>query len=566
MGSLFSTLDIARSGLQAAQVQLEVAAHNIANVNTEGFSRQRADLTSRSPVYKTYGALGRGVEVVTIERLRDAFLDKAYRLEAAGLGEAEIKAQYYAQIEDIFLEPSEDGFGDQLDVFFDALNDFANSVEELTVRQSVIAEAETLAASLNQIAERFELLRTEANEEVKTSVEEINSLAERIAFLNDQILSVESGDNQANDLRDQRDLLIDELAGLVDITARERENGQVEVLIGSDQLVSGANWRTLEAVRNAALDDERQDLVEVRFVDNGELADVTGGSLFAALDMRDTIFVEYDQYIDDLAGNLIYALNRIQNQGNGLVNLSGTITSTNAVSDAGIALDSAGLPFAVTDGTFDVMVYDATGTLTSTTTITVTAATTTLTSLAADLDAISGISASVVDGVLEISSDGDNSFTFANDSSEVLTALGVNGVFTGHDARTIAVSEHIRENPSMLTSGYSLDVLETGDNTAALEMAGLRNALLMDSGTATLNDYYESIIVNIGVEAQANEQALVVGEAAVADIEDRRLAVSGVSLDEEVTFMLQFQHAYEAAARVVTVADNMLETLLSMAL
>ena len=126
LGTLFSTLDIGRAGLSVAQVQLDITGHNIANVNREGFSRQRVNVTTRLPNFLPYGALGRGPGVDSIERLRDAFLDSVYREQVAGLGRSEVEAEYFAQIEDIFLEPSANGFSERLNLFYDALNDFSN--------------------------------------------------------------------------------------------------------------------------------------------------------------------------------------------------------------------------------------------------------------------------------------------------------------------------------------------------------------------------------------------------------------------------------------------------------
>lgn len=566
MGTLFSTLDIARSGLQAAQVQIEVAGHNIANVNKEGYSRQRVSLVSRMPNDTPWGKLGRGVAIADIERIRDEFLDRVFREQTGELGRAEVMAQYFSRIEDIFLEPSESAFGTRLNYFFDALNDFANHVEEAPVRQSVLAETEALASNLNDVAQRLALLRTNANEEVRNLVPGINSLGERIAFLNTQIRDAELSGSQANDLRDDRGVLLDELAKMLNITYRERADGQVDIFIGSDIFVEGHRVWELEGVQNAALDPERGDLLEVRFAHNGKLATIRNGSLYAALYIRDTVIVELDEHIDTLAATIIEGINRIQTQGNGSENLSGTISSTNPTVDAVTALTVAGLPFSVTAGTFDIVDYDAAGTAT-TSTITITAATT-LNDLAAAINASGAQVTATVSGsgdTLSIAPSAGYTFCFANDTSNVLTALGINGLFTGYDARTISVNPDILDHPAWLTSAYSTDILDTGDNSAALEMADVRNAFLCDGNTSTINDYYETTIVEFGVATRSNLQILQVEEASLNSCQRRRLEVSSVSLDEEVTFMINFQRAYEASARVVTVVDRMFDALLSMA-
>ncbi|HOT51312.1 MAG TPA: flagellar hook-associated protein FlgK, partial [Candidatus Hydrogenedentes bacterium] len=359
MGTLFSTLDIARSGLQVAQVQMDVAGHNVANVNKEGYSRQRVDLVSPTPVTQSYGAIGRGVQVKLIERLRETFLDTVYRNEAGNLGASNIRAPYFDRIQDLFNEPGDQGFGSNITAFFDSLNDFANNVEEVAVRMSVVNQAETLAASFNQLARQIYALRTNANEEVVNTVPDINSLARQIAALNVTIRNSEAAGVKANDLRDERDLLLDRLAGTVNIQFRERDNGQIDVLIGGESFIDGDKFRALEAVRDPGIDSLRQDLVTVRFADNGQAVNVQGGLLYGALLVRDTDLAVLTNRVDTLAATIIREINKIHAAGNGLDNLSGVVSAANAVTDASAALNAAGLPFAVEPGSFDVVVYDS---------------------------------------------------------------------------------------------------------------------------------------------------------------------------------------------------------------
>ncbi|MDZ4859305.1 MAG: flagellar hook-associated protein FlgK [Candidatus Hydrogenedentes bacterium] len=563
MGSLFSALDIARSGLSAAQYQLNVTGNNIANVNTPGYSRQRALLEERFPSLTPFGPLGRGVGIAGIERIRDEFLDEAFSRQVQGLGSSEVQAQYYNLIEDVFLEPSENGFGTRLDRFFDALNDFSNNVESLPVREALLSEGQAMAGSLNGLIQRFDQLRTNANEEVRNLVPEINSIADRIAVLNREIRLSEGGGSNASQLRDQRGVLVDELSRLVEINVRTDGAGQTIIQIGSATLVDASGARDIIAFRNPALDTERNDLVELRFADDNSLVDVTGGEVYGALQIRDTVIPELDAEIDTIAAALIQQLNAIHNQGNGTINLSGTLSSSNAVNGAGTALVSAGLPFPITPGTFDLVVYDSAG-VPTTTTINITAATT-LNDLATALNGVGNFSASVSGDTINFGANAGFTFSFANDSSGALTALGVNGFFTGRDARSIAVNEDLQDNPGWITSSFSDDILNTGDNGAALQMAALRSALVLDSGAATISDYYQSTVAGLGVDARAINDIVQVEQQFVQNLDERRQEVSGVNLDEEVTSLMLFQRAYEASARLMTVADRMLETLLGIA-
>ncbi|MCC6487988.1 MAG: flagellar hook-associated protein FlgK [Candidatus Hydrogenedentes bacterium] len=563
MGTLFSALGIGRSGLLAAQVQLDVAGNNIANVNTPGFSRQRVELEELFPISTPNGTIGRGVGIATIQRLRDDFLDTAYVRQVAGLGNTEVQAQYYNLIEDAYLEPGENGFGTRLELFFDALADFSNNVESLPVREAFLAEAESAASELNQLIARFDQLRTNANEEVRNLVPEINSLAERIYEVNLQIRDIEGSGRTASALRDQRGLLLDQLGKLINVSYQEDDSGQVQVQIGSEILVDATGFREITAFRNSALDPERQDLVELRWVDTNGLVEVTNGEVFGALTIRDTVIPEQDARIDEIARALIYELNKIQSQGRGTEALEGTISSTNGVTAATDPLVSAGLPFTVSAGSFDVVVYDASGTPTATT-INITAATT-LNDLATALNGVANFSASVSGTTLSLGADAGFTYSFGNDTSGVLPALGINSLFNGTDARSITLNPDIADNPGRVTSSYSTDLLNTGDNTAALDMANLRTALVLETGTATIGDFYQSTVALLGIDARSNEDLLLTENEFIQDLETRRQETSGVNLDEEVASLLLFQRAYEASARVMTVADSMLATLLSIA-
>jgi flagellar hook-associated protein 1 FlgK len=267
-----------------------------------------------------------------------------------------------------------------------------------------------------------------------------------------------------------------------------------------------------------------------------------------------------------MAATIIEQINRIHSDGNGLSNLSGTLSSTNLATDAVTALNVAGLPFNVSAGSFTVTVYDSSGAVTGSGTITITPGTTTLTTLATDLSAFSGdFSATVTNGnTLDMTAAAGSTFTLSSDTSGALTALGVNGLFTGSDAHTIGVNVDIKNDPNLLVSALSTDPLNTGDNTAALQMAAVPEGLFLVNNTTSIGDFYESIIVGIGVDAQSNLRTVEVQGAFLDSIERRRQQVSGVSIDEEVTFLLQFQRAFQASARIITVTDRMLETLLNV--
>ena len=564
MGTLFSALDIGRGGLSTAQIQLDVTGHNIASANKVGFSRQRADISTRAPLERSYGFLGRGPFISGVNRLRDAFLDISYRDQVATQQNAEIQTNFYSRLEDLYREPSENGFSAQLNQFFDAMNDFANNVEDIPTRVATLTEAETLASSLRQNAAALEDLRTAANEDVRALVPTINGTAQQIADLNFAIKTLEATGGTANDLRDDRDVLLDELAGYVNINYRERTDGQVDVLISGEELVNGNRARALEAVPDGAIDPDRPDFLRVQFANNGTEVNVFDGELAGALEQRDVVLSEQVDRNDTLAAALIESVNAIHSRGNGLSNLNIPLAASYSVTDPTVALDSAGLPFDVQDGTFDIVLYDSANNIAETISVPVTAAATSLNDIAASINGSANMTATITNGVLTVTPDAGFTYTFTNDTANALPALGLNGLFTGTNARNIGVSQHLVDDPALLSSGDSLTVLETGDNSIALELAALRNTPVLTNDTETLGDYFESTIVLIGIDAGANQDRLDVQNAVINDLDLRRQEVSGVNLDEEVTTLIQVQKAFDASARVITITDRMLETLLGI--
>jgi flagellar hook-associated protein 1 FlgK len=569
MGSLFTSLDIAVSGLLSHQTAIQVTGHNIANVDTDGYSRQRAELVSQMPQNTPYGPLGRGVAVADIFRIRDPFLDAVFQSETQNFMELNVERDFLFRIEDIFQEPGEVGLSALMDEFFGTIAALANYPEQLPLRASLIASASVLAENFNDIDSRLEQIRTDANNEIIMRVSEVNSLTEQIAELNRTIVRAEAGGDTANDLRDQRTVLLDELAELVDIHTVEMTNGSTSVLVGGEVLVDGIYWTELTTQVNPALDPDRGDLVDVVIASSGRVLNISGGRFRGLLEIRDVHAPEVLTRIDDLASTLIFELNRIHSQGTGLAGFT-SLTSDNAVLDPLADLDDSlgtGLPFTPTDGSFEINVLDSLGNIV-TTVITVdldgVGADDSLTDLAANIDALANISASVsADNQLVITADPTYSFTLSNDTSNVLAVVGANTFFSGSDASDIAVNSVIVNDPTMIAASLSPDPLATGDNRNALAMAALQDTAVLDSGTFTLNDHYEQTIGNLGTTTRRTSDESIIAANFRQNIDRRREEVAGVSLDEEAANLTRFQRGFQASARVFSVVDELLDTLIN---
>lgn len=571
MGGLFAALGIGISGMQAHQIAMRITGQNIANVNTEGYSRQRADLIGRDPVNLGYiGAIGRGVDVGDIIQMRDEFLDVLYRTENSHLWQSRTERNYLARVEDAFLEPSDVGLSTLLDGFFTSLQDLATNPESQPIRAAVVASARTLVDSFRGVTDRLDDLRTDANNAIKDQVGQINNLSEQIADLNRRIVDFESGTAKANDLRDRRAYLLDQLSRITAITVTEDKAGAVTVETGGMDIVRGVFYDDIEAVVDPSLDPIRNDFVKIVHSRSGTDMTITGGELYGLLNVRDNTLPTIETDLNDLANTLIAEFNKIHSQGNGLNGFT-SLTSDNFVlaGTEGNDLDdpATGLAFTPVDGSFEINVIDATGAV-ATTTITVdldgVGADDSLNDLAANLNAVADISASVSNGRLVITADPTYSFTFSNDSSNVLQVLGLNTFFSGSNASNIDVNSVVENDLTLIAASLSTDPLDTGNNENALNLAGLQQGLVMESGIATLGDSLNATVSNIGNVANRLDLEAQTQDLFVREMNSRRQEVSGVDLNEEAANLIRFQRGFEAAARLITVTDAMLEAIIRM--
>lgn len=296
MRTTFGSLNIVNSGLFASRRALDVTGHNIANVNTEGYSRQVLMQKASMPLWgDPKGVIGTGVDTYNILRIRNEYLDKKYWNQNRAVGEWKIKQQNLENMESIFNEPTETGIRKVIDEFFIALDELSKKSGDSTRRVAVVENANILAKSINRNGNEIISAIRETNEEVKTKVDEINSLAYQISVLNNNIFNMELGDSQANDLRDQRNVLLDKLSKIIDIDVSTRKdsnkNEYMSIKIGGITLVDHTNYDELTYVE--------EDVAGITELGAGKMAQVVwkglesqkvsirGGELKGLLDIRD---------------------------------------------------------------------------------------------------------------------------------------------------------------------------------------------------------------------------------------------------------------------------------------
>jgi flagellar hook-associated protein 1 FlgK len=344
-------LDIGKSALSAAQQALTVTGHNVANVNTPGYSRQEAVLTERSPVNGNPGQIGTGVQVTQIRRIVDGFINRELTTSHELLGELSITQDQLFQIQAMFSDSNDQGIGAQLNEFFRSLQDVAANPADITPRSVLLAKSVLLTNSITQVAGALAVRRTSVNEQVEQTIAEINSLTSQIAELNNKIVSAEITGQNANDLRDQRDQAVNDLAKRIDISVIDAGNGALSVFVGRGQVVVENNVsRKLVAVsslENDGLANVQYDTGSTRSLDISSL--ISGGRIGGLLNLRDTIIPGLQSSFDKLAASLVNEVNQLHRQGYGLDGSTGldffsplTVTIHNQSTNLGSAALASG--------------------------------------------------------------------------------------------------------------------------------------------------------------------------------------------------------------------------------
>ncbi len=446
--SLFGSLQMASNTLQAMQVGLHVVGNNIANANTPGFIREEV-VYAPAPVQKKGDlVLGLGVVVDGIVQKVDKFLQERLRNSGSDRMNAEVQEGVYGDLEQIIGELSDTDLSSSFSSFFGAVDEVLKVPDDLSYRNLAVLAGQTLARDFNRLATRTDDLHDRLDIRINEVSGEINELSEQVRKLNLQITAIEAGGLSGSDaggLRVHRDNAVAALAQLIDIRVVEQPTGALTIAVGGEFLVT-------DGVRRQVLADDGttagRNTSRIRFVDSNAELEVTGGELRGLYAARDEIVQSAINDLDKLASSLAFEFNKLYSQGQGLEGYK-AVTSVDAVLDADVALDEAGLNFTPVNGAFDILVRNTNTKNVETHTIRVDLngldEDTSLVDLAAAVSAVTGLTASVNSkGAPTIASDAaDTEFAFAGDTSGVLAALGINTFFTGTSASTLGVNRDL---------------------------------------------------------------------------------------------------------------------------
>lgn len=577
MASIFGTFNTARTGLTAHQSAINVTSHNIANSSTIGYSRQRAKITTARPISigGEAGQVGTGAQIAAIERVRDSFLDYQVRVETSELGKYSAKSEYLSQVESIFNEPSDTGISTSLSEFFDAFQELSKQSTSSSTRAVVAQKAKVLCDLLNNTYTKLEKLQQDSKDEIKSSVKAINSLLEQLTTINDQIrIASISGDNP-NDLMDSRDVILDELSAKFGIDIDKKQfNGND--ITGSDLVGVGLN-----PLVNSSPNGEVTRLgyvtnVEIDAAGNGKVTYyINGDTSSDANKVEINIGQITEKEADEIRKSGIILTD---GEGKALTpdgkNLNGTTKAY-----GGVATGGGIIIFSPSKGEVagNIEIQD---------------------SIQNYMNQLDNLAKGLAYSVNAIHSGSlDSNLNVAQGTVDFFVNSADNSKETEISAKNISINLDILKDPSLINTKTNADSGE-GDGARALAIAKLQGTLiainkvnvpnangnlmtrrefldgkLSADGLSIENDvangtkvesYFQDLIDKLGVETQYANRIVTNESDLLTSLDLNRLSVSGVSLDEEMTNLIQFQKAYSANAKTITTVSEMLDVILGL--
>lgn len=506
MASTFLGLNIAYTGLQAAQTSINTTAHNVSNVNTEGYSKQQAVTTADNALrtYASYGTIGSGVVVTGISQLRDSYYDVKYRGNRSNFGEYEVKENYMTQIEDYLNEFALDGFTSEYNKFFTALKELQKTPTEAAAQNSVVNSAMSLSQYFNTLSTNLTNVQKDSNEEIKNQIGVVNTISQNIASLNKQINQIEANKGSANDLRDKRNLMLDKLSEIINVTTNEQEIGN-----GLTSFSVSINGQTL-------VDNNLYNKLTTQALETGVNASDAHGLYNIVWESG----LEFNEYSDTLKGNL-KGLIDIRDGNNGSVEN----VITNASGDKELTL---------TDNPENTTGYKG------------------------------------VPHYVSKLNEFINKFTTAvNDLlTSGYTADGKAGIplFTVKYDNTAMAASSVTVNKELLLDSTKLATTTKPSNGEAYcdivdKLMALEKAKVFEGGTGAY--FLESVVAEVGIDSDKATSFLENYKNIDTAVKNQRLSIMGVDEDEEGMDLLKYQQAYSLSSKIMSVMAQVYDKLIN---
>lgn len=619
MGSTFSGIELGKRSIMAHTDAISTAGHNISNANTEGYSRQRVQLKEFDPLYRPdlerperAGMIGQGIDVQSITRIRDEMLDQRITAQQNQESYWDTRSKYYTMIEQIYNEPDEVSVRSNMDKFWESWQELSINPESQAARQAVVTRGESLSDSIKSKWENLMGVGSLINSDIDSTVKQINSYANQIAAVNSEIVRSRGVGDNPNDLLDRRDLLVDKLSKLANITTDRRDPDEFMVHLDGKVLVQGGVARNFDLV---SLTDNNG-YEKLVWADTREDASVSGGTLGALIELRDVDVRNEIQSLNTMTMNFSDLVNDVHRNAYGANNVSGLdfFTQHSFVENVNGNFDRNG------DGVLDhSYIFRFTGTTTlnpqeqigfegvmtfsgpsgnvqvpyhptDTVETVINRINDSNGEVKAYLDrnnnlVLKGTTAQNVENPDFVIRHVEDSGFFLTGYSGILAASGADGAydFARADAVDSLAGAQFAVSPVLNPAGYievngviKNDVksvaaafrddsgnVNAGDGRAAVEIASIRNTKVMIGHERTLDDYFADSVTNVGLKGEQAENNLKSHMAIMNDLRTMRDSISGVNIDEELSDIIKFQHGYNAAAKFVTIWDSLIDTVIN---
>ncbi len=472
MSRVSNLMTVGRRAMMNSQTGLHTVAHNIANKETEGFSRQRTEIQSNFAEGSGKMRIGLGARAASVRRINNPYLEKQIGDEKSQLATSKGRQEGMARLESIYNEQTVEGFNTSMTSFFNAFRELSTNPESMPRRTAVKAAGQTLVNDFHNIHNQLKQVGKDINSQVAISVSDANAHIQEIADLNNRVQEVELIGGWANDERDRRDLLVKKLGEIIDIKWNEGEDSTITVSTAKDALlVVGGTGNHLEAISTPAREGKAEGDYDIVFYHH-EYAEpllltdrIQGGHLGGLLSVRSQELNGLRNDMDHLAFTIAKEVNNMHAQGYNSYNQTGVLF----------------------------------------------------------FDPLSGAAGSTE--YLKLNSDVVN------------------------DVGRISAGRH-PDRP--------------GDNRVAIDIAELQYGKPVFAGSLTLDEFYNGIVGELGIKAQSANRLVDVQSNRVNQLDNLRESISGVSLDEEAAKMIEMQKHFDASARIIRTADEMLDTVINI--
>lgn len=619
MANSFAGIEIGKRSLMAHSTQIQTAGHNISNADTEGYSRQRVIVKSFEPIYRpdleramVPGQIGQGCDVESINRIKDELLESRIVEQKNVESYWETRDKYYSMIESVYNEPNDVSVRTNMDKFWQGWQELSTYPESDAARLAVVVRGQTLTNSIQQQYKSLRGIGDQINGDIEAVVKQVNDLSRQIASVNGEIVRSKGLGDNPNDLMDRRDLLVEKLSSLINVTVTQKDPDEFMVHTDGQIIVQGSLARQIETV--GQLDNNGYG--KLMWSDTKLDAEFHGGTLGALVELRDKDIRTEIQSLNTMALNFADLVNDVHRNAIGKNNTTGLdffvqhdfVENVNGNYDRnGDGVEDTSYIFRMT-GTNALKMQEQIGL----------SGTMTINGASGNIDVAYFSTDTVEDVINRINdSNGDVKAYLDRNSCLVLKATsskgmenpdfvirhvedsgmfltGYSGILQGSGADNaydfnranavdvlagaqfavspvlnpsayIEVNGLIQNDVSSVAAAFknSQGFAEPSDGRAAVEMAAIRNTKIMIGSQRTFDDYFADTITNVGLKGEQAQNQLATQNKIMGDLRDLRDSISGVNIDEELADIIKFQHGYNVAAKFISVQDELLDTLIN---